>query len=136
MKISLQFRNNFILTLVIIFLFISSVDAQVQVGYELCSRKNQLSLNLNSVSDYPGDISIDAVYYFLDLEIKISPNLLIGAVTGTYRIVQSGINSFYLDFSSNMSVDSVIFESLPLNFLHSNDKLKNFFLTHHSQKEI
>ncbi|MEB2328671.1 MAG: M1 family aminopeptidase [Ignavibacteriaceae bacterium] len=136
MKISLQFRNNFILTLVIIFLFISSVDAQVQVGYELCSRKNQLSLNLNSVSDYPGDISIDAVYYFLDLEIKISPNLLIGAVTGTYRIVQSGINSFYLDFSSNMSVDSVIFESLPLNFLHSNDKLKIFFNSPFSKGDI
>lgn len=113
--------KNFIL-ISILFLY-TGVNAQLQTGYHLCSFKNHERFLNTAHSDYPGDQSIDARYYFLNLTVQTSPDLLIGKVTGVYKITENSVSSFYLDFATNMNVDSVMLSGKSLNYSHISNRL-------------
>jgi aminopeptidase N len=72
---------------------------------------------------YPGDLTIDARYYKLDLKLTTTPNYLIGTVRMDAVPADAAINSFFLDLSSNLQVDSVKSGNSKLTFSHQNNKL-------------
>lgn len=106
------------------------------MGYHLCSHKNYERYSAILHSDYPGDQTIDAVYYFLDLTVQTNPNLLIGKVTGKYKIIENSVNSFYLDFATNMTVDSVLYLGSHVNFIHISDQLILDFTTTFNKGDV
>lgn len=72
---------------------------------------------------YPGDQRIDAKYYKLDLVLTYSPDYLKGAVQVDAVPSLTSINSFFLDLSDTLQVDSVISGNLNLSFVHQDNKL-------------
>ncbi len=110
----------------ILFLFIVSVPIRAQNPDPSIAKSEMLQFkNLQSLSKvlYPGDASIDVKYYKLDLTVTHSPNYLKGDVRIDAVPAVSSLNSFFLDLSSNLSVDSVIAPSSTLSFTHEGDKL-------------
>jgi len=93
---------------------------------EMLHYKNSQSL---SKVLYPGDPSIDIKYYKLSLALTSSPNYLKGIVRVDAVPAASSLNSFFLDLSNDLSVDSVISTSSALPFTHSENKL-NIQLPH------
>jgi aminopeptidase N len=70
-----------------------------------------------------GDSTIDATYYGLDLNITYSPNYLRGATTVHFRVNVPSLRQFYLDFNTNMKVDSVKSGAQRLTYTHANNRL-------------
>ncbi|MEZ0487755.1 M1 family aminopeptidase [Fibrella aquatica] len=70
-----------------------------------------------------GDSTIDITYYGLDLRITTSPNYLRGATTVTMKANVSSLSQFYLDFNTNMKVDSVKLGTQKLTYTHLNNRL-------------
>lgn len=75
---------------------------------------------------YPGDESIDVLYYKIDLTLTYSPNYLKGNVTVKSKVTRPLITNFFLDLKNNLTVDSVVSNSASLNFNHTDDKLTIF----------
>jgi aminopeptidase N len=72
---------------------------------------------------YPGDSTIDATYYKLDLTVTYNPDYLTGIVTVNAKSTSQGLKTFFLDLKNALTVDSVISNGNKLGINHSNDKL-------------
>ncbi|MCU0414649.1 MAG: hypothetical protein MUE91_09665, partial [Ignavibacteriaceae bacterium] len=74
--------------------------------------------------NYPGDQTINVIYYKIDLTITTSPNYISGNVTICARVDTASINSLFLDLAQNMIVDSILIEeTIPAQFNHLADRL-------------
>ena len=73
--------------------------------------------------NYPGDISIDVIYYKLYLNITYKPQYLTGEVTVIAKSKTDSLSFFFLDLSNNLQVDSVKSNSGSLSFKHNDDKI-------------
>lgn len=101
------------------FLF-SQNDWSRQAGFE----KMTAGKNLQTTA-YPGDSTIDVIYYKLDLKITYQPNYLKGAVTVGFRSAAPALSTFFLDLYHGLTADSVTMNGAKLNFTHgANDKLQ------------
>jgi len=129
-----EFYHYVLLTL---FFFVPIIDAQDnQTGkwklneYDL---KRYQWINLPENIYYPGDQTIDIIYYKIDLTITISPNYIKGSVTIFARVDTTNIDSLFLDLAQNMIVDSIIIQDTILaQFNHPDDKInisldRNYF---------
>ena len=116
----------------ILFCLLASVSIIAQAPAPALVKGEKLqfnnSLKLSKIL-YPGDQTIDVKYYKLDLNITNSPNYLKGSVRIDAVPSSVSLDSFFLDLSNNLLVDSVISDNSRLQFVHSNDKL-NVTLTH------
>jgi len=72
--------------------------------------------------NYPGDQTIDIKYYSLTLKIFLQPNNL-DAKTIIHIKPVNNINSFFLDFTAGLTIDSVRLNDLPIIYSFSNNKL-------------
>jgi aminopeptidase N len=72
---------------------------------------------------YPGDEAIDVKYYRLDLTLTSSPSYLKGIVRIDAVPDSIAINSFFLDLTNNLTVDSVTADNISLTFSHQSNKL-------------
>ncbi len=114
---------KYLITIALLFctIFVSaqSIDHSI-----LENEKQQLERTFSlSKSLYPGDLTIDAKYYKLDLTLSYSPNYLKGSVQIDAVPFSQALNSFFVDLSNNLQVDSVISNNSVLTFTHQNDKL-------------
>jgi aminopeptidase N len=86
---------------------------------------------------YPGDATTDVKYYQLNLKLTYSPNYLNGSVQVDAVPVTVSLDTFFLDLSGNLTVDSVIFQGINLSFIQQNDKLKiRLPYTHHLNEKF
>lgn len=110
----------------ILFLLFAVLSIRAQTPDPSIAKSEMLQFKkLQSLSKvlYPGDASIDVKYYKLDITVTHSPNYLKGIVRIDAVPAASPLNSFFLDLSSNLSVDSVVTPSASLSFTHEDDKL-------------
>jgi aminopeptidase N len=115
----LKYLITFALLFCAVFVSAQSIDHSI---FE--NEKQQLERTFSlSKSLYPGDLTIDAKYYKLDLTLSYSPNYLKGSVQIDAVPFSQALNSFFLDLSNNLHVDSVISNNSVLTFTHQNDKL-------------
>jgi hypothetical protein len=115
----LKYLITFALLFCAVFVSAQSIDHSI---FE--NEKQQLERTFSlSKSLYPGDLTIDAKYYKLDLTLSYSPNYLKGSVQIDAVPFSQALNSFFLDLSNNLQVDSVISNNSVLTFTHQNDKL-------------
>lgn len=70
-----------------------------------------------------GDSTIDITYYGLDLRITTAPNYLRGAATVNMKANVPTLSQFYLDFNTNMKVDSVKAGTQKLTYTHQTNRL-------------
>jgi aminopeptidase N len=114
--------TRFILTV----LFFSSVTSLAQTFDESHIKAEQerylRSLKLSEVQ-YPGDQTIDATYYKLDLTISYSPQNLKGIATISAKPDPNPVTNFFLDLQNTLTVDSVVLGNNQLAFTHSAAKL-------------
>ena len=112
-------------TLLIIFIGAISLYSQDYKSefYNAAQMKSENLIHFRKIN-YPGDPSIDVIYYKLDLNIDYNSNILEGGVTVFARSLNAGLNSFFLDLNDVMTVDSVINNSDKINFVHSNNELE------------
>jgi aminopeptidase N len=82
----------------------------------------QSSFKLSKIL-YPGDSSFDVSYYKLDINVSYSPTNIKANVTVTGKSMEDNFNSFYLDFTSVLTVDSIISNGKALPFIHNDSKL-------------
>lgn len=75
-----------------------------------------------AVVAYPGDSRIDITYYGLDLNLTHTPAYLRGAVTVGLKSLAS-LNSFDLDLTTRLNVDSVKTGGRKLTFTHALNRL-------------
>ena len=112
--------------LLTLFIFTPVLDAQnTQTSkwrpYERDLKKHRW-INLSEDIFYPGDQTIDVIYYKLDLTVTSSPDYVKGSVTIFARVDTTNIDSLFLDFAQNMIVDSIILqETTPAQFNHIDD---------------
>lgn len=112
-------------TLFILLLTAGAVFAQDDLESIVKSEQARYS-RMQSLSkiQYPGDSTIDAVYYKLELTLPATPHYLYGATTVTLKSSRAGLNSFFLDLNSKLKTDSVFFEGQKLSsYTHQNSKL-------------
>ena len=83
------------------------------------SEKHQYQ-NLKKISQdqYPGDSTIDVIYYKLDLKLTYQPKNLDGIVTVNFKSNSLSLTSFYLDLQNELHVDSVIMNGNKITFTH------------------
>ncbi len=62
---------------------------------------------------------LDALHYRLDLQIRVNPSNLIGAVTMTARVTAETVASAVLDFTNSLTVDSVTVAATRTSFARS-----------------
>ena len=107
-----------------IFLFSSIVFAQ-RVDTSAAMMEKQEFKNSRAVSKvlYPGDADIDAKYYKLDLTLIYASDYLNGSVRVDAVPASASINSFFLDLSNSLTVDSVISDNEGLSYIHQDNKL-------------
>jgi len=90
---------------------------------EYDQQKYQWITNSEKIN-YPGDQTIDVIYYKIDLTITTSPNYISGSVKVIARVDTASINSLFLDLAQNMAVDSILIEeTIPAQFNHLDDKI-------------
>jgi len=114
--------RNLILFIFIILVFKSAfLQAQNQIP-EFEKQKFISSNNIRNIN-YDSDTTIDIKYYKLNLGIKLNPDNLFGAVTvnGLFKLFQQ--NSFYLDLSNSLIVDSIKAGIDSIVFSHNSNKL-------------
>lgn len=112
-------------------LIIITINSNAQVLNELVpdwELKGHSILKPDQIN-YPGDPTFDIQYYKLNLNLSYSPNNLTGEVRVTAKSLRSNLSRIFLDFSNNMSVDSVLDESGSLFYTHSGSKI-NITLDH------
>lgn len=115
-----------ILLLILIFNFKTANSSESEIFdipvHEL--EKNAKAGYYNFISsDYQSDTNIDVIYYFLFLEIKTSPDFLLGHNRILTKIKKYNINSVFFDLSDNMTVDSVKAGNSLLSFSHLMNKV-------------
>jgi len=116
------------LTCLFLFTFNSMINAQDILKDrwklpEYDQQKYQWITNSEKIN-YPGDQTIDVIYYKIDLTITTSPNYISGSVKVIARVDTASINSLFLDLAQNMAVDSILIEeTIPAQFNHLDDKI-------------
>jgi len=121
-------REFYYYVLLTLFLLSTVVDAQEnQTGKwklpEHNLRKYQWLANSEKMN-YPGDQTIDVIYYKLDLMVTSLPDYIKGSVTIFARVDTTNIDSLFLDLAQNMIVDSIILhETIRAQFNHIEDKI-------------
>jgi aminopeptidase N len=90
---------------------------------EIISRTSSYTLNNTA---YPGGVSFDVTYYKLDMNVTYSPAYLKAKVTIEGKSITGNFNSFFLDFTNDFNVDSVISGTESLQFNHTGDRLEIF----------
>ncbi len=108
----------------LIFLFSSMVLAQ-SVDTSSAMMEKQEFINSQAISKvlYPGDAAIDAKYYKLDLTLNYTSDFLKGTVRVDAVPASASLNSFFLDLSNRLSVDSVVSGNVSLSYTHQDDRL-------------
>jgi aminopeptidase N len=111
--------------IILTFLFSAAQAFPQTIDYSLIEIEKQKFENSIALSKvlYPGDETIDAKYYRLDLTLTDSPNYLKGCVQVDAAVSISYVDSFFLDLSNNLQVDSVLADNIILPFTHQNDKV-------------
>ena len=109
-----------IILLEVVVVSAQSVDTSV-AGIEKQQFESSLRL---SKSLYPGDLTIDVKYYKLDLTVTSSPDYLKGSVQVDAVPDVNMLDTFFLDLSDNLGVDSVVSDNMNLSFTHQDNKLK------------
>jgi aminopeptidase N len=97
--------------------------AQGKVRYFGSVARRQQARQMAPMVQAVGDSTIDATYYGLDLNITYTPNYLRGATTVHFRATTASLSRFYLDFNSNMRVDSVKAGNQKLTYTHAANRL-------------
>lgn len=114
------------ISIIVILLFFSSTFFARQSGGNICSDskiKHYGQLNKTDAITYPGDSSIDVVYYKLEIDVFTDPDYINGIVTVGAMPVSNDITEFYLDLGDSMQVSSVQKDGEDLTYSHSDDKL-------------
>ncbi len=88
--------------------------------YEKKSYENHI---INEETFYPGDPSIDILFYKLNLNITWRPDYLKGEVLVRAKNLTEDLSAIFLDLTDELMVDSVIAEGHQTTFTHENDKL-------------
>lgn len=112
----------------ILLLSFTTITLSAQDGGYYCSQgKTKTFEKLSKLSQmtYPGDATIDALYYKLDLKFYTSTESLVGTATIKAKALQETDN-FFLDLSNVLTVQSVKQNNSSLTFSHNNDQLKIF----------
>ncbi|MFC2084854.1 M1 family aminopeptidase, partial [Bacteroidota bacterium] len=113
--------------LLIIFLItVNSVIIFGQQGHNDCASAKLKYFNKISFSndiEYPGDESIDIIYYKLNLEILHESRQISGTVTIKGKSNSPNLTSFFLDLNDNLDVASVHKNNKSLKSVHNDDKL-------------
>lgn len=111
--------------LIIFLIFTCSVYSQFDEveSFHKQELKNKYLKYPNSAFVYPGDSTIDATYYGLSLRIQTNPNKIIGNVRIKGKSLLSSLQTFYLDFNNNMSIDSIKQGGTSLSYSHNNNKI-------------
>lgn len=97
-----------------------SVDPSI---VEIEKRQFEKSIEVSKIL-YPGDARIDVKYYKLDLTLTSSPDYLAGSVRVDAVPTVDMLDTFFLDLSNYLNVDSIVSESNRLSFIHQDNKLK------------
>lgn len=108
-----------------LFIVISSLTS-AQAVHDFCSKlKSEMFGKLEKTGkiNYPGDETIDAAYYKLNLDIDYDNKVLSGVVTVKLKALSNNMMGFYLDLKDKMTVTSVSNDERLLNFTHTNNKL-------------
>lgn len=109
-------------------LFLTALTLSAQDGAQYCSQgKTKAFERLSKLSHtaYPGDGTIDALYYKLDLKFTTNPEYLYGTVAVKAKALAE-TNNFFLDLSNVLTVQSVKQNNSSLTFSHNDDQLKIF----------
>ncbi len=91
-------------------------------SYMPCIEGKTSALNLFN-EFIPVDSTIDITYYGLYLDIKTNPSYIYGAATIMLKADSLPIQSYFLNLSNNLLVDSVKSGNQTLVYNHSNDRL-------------
>ena len=113
--------------LVIIFLlFEIANNLSAQSASQLCSEgKIKAFEHLSKIGkvNYPGDETIDATYYKIDLTVSKSQRFINGNTTVGLKSKIENLTNFYLDLKNELFVDSVILGNQKLMISHNSNKL-------------
>lgn len=109
-------KKFIVLTLLLINIYIAN-KIYAQSASELCSQTKINSYNnllKTGKLNYPGDETIDALYYKIDL--TINENYIKGKTTIKLKPAGVSIDTCFFDLKSNMIVDSVYLNNAKINF--------------------
>jgi len=71
----------------------------------------------------PDNASYDLVYQRLNLEVDPSVNYIAGSVVSDVKLLKDNITELYFDLSSALTVDSIHFDHVKINYQHMSDKI-------------
>ena len=109
--------------LLILFLFISTphfLFSQNSLDISGIEKKRCYALRSSTVFDV--DTNINVKYYKLFADIRVSPKYLYGEVT-INGVISNNPDSIFLNFSNVLTLDSVKYNGVNINFRHYNDKV-------------
>ena len=89
----------------VILLFITAPVFARQSGGNVCSEskiEHYTQLNKTDEITYPGDSSIDVVYYKLEIDVFTNPDYINGIVTVGAKPASSDISQFFLDLEESI----------------------------------
>jgi aminopeptidase N len=116
-------KKNFIFLLLLLF---SVTFAFSQEGGRACSTTKAQRIKASETNKaraaFPGDETIDATYYHLDLRITPSPQYISGVVTVGFRPLKK-LSSCVLDLHQNHKIDSIVLAKKHLAFQHKENKI-------------
>lgn len=109
--------KNFTKILILVFLPLFFLHSQ-SFEKDLVNSEKAAFLKLSKISkvQYPGDSTIDAVYYKLDVTLNYAARNLTGIVTVSFKSATANLTSFFLDLQNNLTVDSVKMNGNKINF--------------------
>jgi aminopeptidase N len=112
-------KKHFLILLVILSVKLLAQDNKEQ-NQKIIENKNPTSFSLQKIN-YPGDTNIDILYYKLNLAIDSSSGFIQGAVTVTAQSLSDGLNSFFLDLTNSLTIDSILSNKTKVVYVHNND---------------
>jgi|WetSurMetagenome_2_1015567.scaffolds.fasta_scaffold86418_1 aminopeptidase N len=115
----LVIRLSFILILFVIRADYSNSQSQNQISN--FEKQKIVSDNYLKNIYYNSDTTIDIKYYKLNIEIKLNPNYILGEVTINGLFKTTSQNSFFVDLSNAMIVDSIRQGDTLINFSHNSN---------------
>ena len=74
--------------------------------------------------EYPGDSTIDATYYKLNLSLDYAAKKINGIVTVSFKSKSANLTSFFLDLQDALVVDSVVMSGNKINFTRPSGQAK------------
>ncbi len=108
----------------ILFLISQFAFAQNNFKYIVNMEKKQFEYQMQmSEINYPSDYNINVTYYKLNLNLTYNPDYLRGIVTVNAKSNVPSLDSFYLDLTDTLKVDSVTSGGKLLSFKHADEKL-------------